>query len=54
VPVNLAADTVSTNPEDQSLSSDIVIHFGSIKLELHNNASAALIENTLRALQNVR
>jgi putative transposase len=33
---------------------DIVIRVGSTVLEIHNNASASLIENTIRALNNVR
>jgi hypothetical protein len=39
---------------NQESSPDVVLHFGSVTLELRNNASAALIENTLRAIQNVR
>ena len=33
---------------------DIVIRLGSAVLEIHTNASASLIENTIRALTNVR
>jgi transposase-like protein len=51
VPVNIPVPKVST---DQESLSDIIIRFGAVTLEICNNASAALIENTLRALQNVR
>jgi transposase-like protein len=54
VPVNIPVHTADTSSEDQESSSDIVLRFGSVTLELRNNASATLIENTLRALQNVR
>jgi transposase-like protein len=54
VPVNIPVPAVGTDPASQESSSDIIIRFGAITLEICNNASAALIENTLRALQNVR
>jgi transposase-like protein len=54
VPVNIPAPITGTTPMDQESSSDITIHLGAVTLEIRNNASAALIENTLRALQNVR
>lgn len=54
VPISIPVHTAGTSPADQESSSDIVLHFGSVTLELRNNASAMLIENTLRALQNVR
>jgi transposase-like protein len=54
VPVNIQAPITGTTPMDQESSSDITIHLGAVTLEIRNNASAALIENTLRALQNVR
>lgn len=54
VPVNLSMDTSLVHTENQESQCDIVIRFGSVVLELHNNASPALIENTLRAIQNVR
>ncbi len=47
VPVNLSRN------EDHVSQPDIILHVGSAVLELHNNASTSLIENTLRALQNV-
>jgi len=43
-----------TEIESQVSPSNIILHFGSVTLELHNGASTTLIENTLRALQNVR
>jgi hypothetical protein len=54
VPVNIPVHTAGIDPADQESSSGIVLRFGSTTLELRNNASATLIENTLRALQNVR
>ncbi|GAB6179446.1 hypothetical protein JCM14036_30850 [Desulfotomaculum defluvii] len=55
VPVNIAGPTAGTDPSmDQKSSSDITIRLGTVTLEIRNNASATLIENTLRALQNVR
>jgi hypothetical protein len=54
IPVNIPVSTDNTNTSDQEVLSDIVIRFGSITLGIRNNASAALIETTLRALQNVR
>lgn len=54
VPVNIPASTASTASADKEVLSDILIHFGSVTLEIRNQASATLIENTLRALQHVR
>lgn len=54
VPVNIPVHTVETDSMDCKISPSILLRFGSITLELHNNASVTLIENTLRALQNVR
>jgi hypothetical protein len=53
VPVNIHS-TAGTDSGDQEVLSDIIIRFGAVTLEIRNNASATLIENTLRALQNVR
>jgi len=52
VPLNVPKG--STSPADQESSSSIVVRFGTVTLEISNNASAALIENTLKALQHVR
>lgn len=54
VPVNIPLSTVGTDSADQEVSSDIILRFGGVTLEIRNHASATLIENTLRALQNVR
>jgi hypothetical protein len=54
VPVNIPVPTSNTNPTDQESSLDIVVRFGSVTLKISNTASATLIENTLKALQNVR
>lgn len=54
VPVNIPANAAGSGPATQSSSSQIVLRYGSVVLELRNNASATLIENTLRALHNVR
>ncbi|UNC91225.1 IS66 family insertion sequence element accessory protein TnpA [Candidatus Contubernalis alkaliaceticus] len=51
VPVNIPAN--ADGPVSES-TSQIILRFGSVTLELRNNASTTLIENTLRALQNVR
>lgn len=53
VPINIPDHKVDTPIED-TLSADIILHLGSVTMELRNNASTTLIENTLRALQNVR
>ena len=54
VPMNIPKSAAGTDPATTESSSNITLRFGSVTLELRNNASATLIENTLRALQNVR
>ena len=54
VPVNMPLPLAGSGPKIQESSSDIVLHFGTLTLEIRNSASAALIESTLRAVQNVR
>jgi hypothetical protein len=54
VPVNIPANGAGSGLGAKDASSQIVLRFGSVVLELRNNASATLIENTLKALQNVR
>lgn len=54
VPVNNPALSARNSLANRESSADITLRFGAVTLELHNNASAMLIENTLRALQNVR
>ena len=54
VPVNLPVPAADTDPTNQESSSDIIIRLGAATLEIRNDASATLIENVLRVLQNVR
>jgi len=54
VPVNLPVSTAGTDSGGKETSSEIVIRFGAVTIEIRNHASVALIENTLRALQHVR
>lgn len=54
VPVNFPSTATGIVPSNQEISSEITIHFGSISLDIRNNASATLIETTLKALQHVR
>ncbi|WP_415917155.1 IS66 family insertion sequence element accessory protein TnpA [Xylanivirga thermophila] len=54
VPIEVPIHTGNLNQLGQESSCDITLRLGSVTLELHNNASAVLIENILRALQNVR
>ncbi len=54
VPINIPVHTADLGYVNQESSPDILLRFGSVTLELRNNTSATLIENTLRALQNVR
>jgi transposase-like protein len=54
VPIEITSLSPRSKTVDRRASADITLNFGSITLELHNTASSALIENTLRALQNVR
>lgn len=44
----------STNVYKEPAVAGIVIRLGSAVLEIHNNASASLIENTIKALNNAR
>jgi hypothetical protein len=54
VPVNIPTNTAGTGSIAQDSSLVILLHLGTVTLELRNNATEILIENTLRALQNVR
>ena len=54
VPVTIPAPTDGVNSTVQEMMSGVIIRFGAVTLEIRNQASATLIENTLRALQNVR
>lgn len=55
VPIDLSVPKTRNHHVDTvSNSSDIVIHMGTVTLEIRNHASPTLIEHTLRALQHVR
>lgn len=54
VPLNIPIPTTDSGPKDQESSAAIIIRFGSLTLEIRNNASEALIDNTLKALRHVR
>ena len=54
VPVDIPFHEVETDSPDQESTTGIVVRIGTVTLEISNNASATLIENTLRALQYVR
>lgn len=54
VPLNIPDDPVKMDYSELGSTSDIVLCFGAVKLEIRNTASATLIENTLKALQHVR
>lgn len=54
VPLNVPALPVATGSAEPVTASAITLRFDAVTLEIHNNASTTLIENTLRALQNVR
>jgi transposase-like protein len=59
VPVETHESSLSTLVEStqvykEAAVADIVIRLGSAVLEIHNNASASLIENAIKALNNAR
>lgn len=54
VPVDLPISRGATGSVNQEASPNVVIRIGAVTMEVHNNASQVLIENSLRALQNVR
>lgn len=54
VPIDMPVDSAKVESTVNESSADIILHFGNVTLELRNNVSSTLIENTLRALQNVR
>ena len=51
---SLSIPNTSTHASKETSHADIVIRLGAAVLEIHNNASSSLIENTIRALNNVR
>lgn len=54
VPINIPGNMAGVGHKGQESSVNILLHFGNATLELRNGASLVLIENTLKALQNVR
>lgn len=54
VPINIPIQTAGSNRAPQETSAAIVVRFGAVTLEIRNDASPTLIENTLRALQYAR
>jgi len=56
VPVKMPASltVAESKPAQQNSVSHIILRVGAVTLELHNGAGTDLIENTLRALANVR
>lgn len=59
VPLDILSESslISTDAKyvsSETVQPDIVIRLGSAVLEIHNSASASLIENTIRILQNAR
>lgn len=56
VPVKMPASltVAESKPALQDSVSHIILRVGAVTLELHNGAGTDLIENTLRALANVR
>jgi hypothetical protein len=54
VPLNIPSPALGAGFQAEEVHSAIIVRFDSVTLELHNSASATLIENTLKALNNVR
>lgn len=54
VPVNTAGFMPADNTSATDQLSDIRLRIGTVTIEIRNSASATLIENTVRALHNVR
>ena len=53
VPINLSSETIKSRTVDQDNNSSLVMRIGSVTMELNNSTSSLLIENVLRALQNI-
>ncbi len=53
VPINLSSETIKSSTVDQDNNSSLVMRIGSVTMELNNSTSSLLIENVLRALQNI-
>lgn len=56
VPVKIPASltVAESKPAQQDIASHIILRIGTVTVELRNGAATDLIENTLRALANVR
>ncbi len=54
VSIDIPRNIADVGHKGQESSINILLHFGNATLELRNGASLVLIENTLKALQNVR
>lgn len=54
VPLDIPSPALGAGFQAEEVHSAIIVRFDSVTLELHNSASATLIENTLKALNNVR
>lgn len=49
-----SSQTMQTYSESSHSNAEILVHVGTVTLEIRNHASAALIEHTLRVLHHVR
>jgi hypothetical protein len=54
VPVKLPVPPKESDLRQQQSSAAIILHFGTVLVELRNGASPILVENTLKALHHVR
>lgn len=54
VPINIPPQAADSNFAHKETSAAIVVRFDAVTLEIRNDASPSLIENTLRALQYAR
>jgi transposase-like protein len=54
VPLSISAPINTNSALNQNPASSIILRLDSITVEISNSASATLIENTMRAIQNVR
>ena len=54
VPINIPIQSADSDLVNQETSAAIVVRFDAVTLEIRNDASPSLIENTLRALQYAR
>lgn len=59
VPIEIQEASISTplkalNNAKEPATAEIIIRLGSAVLEIHNNASASLIENAIKVLNNAR